>query len=360
LRLPRSAHLWLPGYAATLAKSWRKKLRGERPARVWLAFADHYEPLWGTKSEEIARKRVAEFSLGWTAIASEFCDSAGRPPRYTFFYPEEQYRPELLEPLERMARAGIADVEIHIHHDGEGETDFINRIVRFKKILSERHGLLRTHNGEIVFGFIHGNWALDNSRPDGRYCGLNNEITLLLELGCYADFTLPSAPFATQTRMVNTIYWAEDDPTRPKSHDTGIPVENAGTERADRLMMIPGPLGLRLAFWRRGERLIPRLETGELAHYNSPTPSRVRLWLDLAPRVGGDVFIKLHTHGAPESNSAMLLRSGLRRTLELVLAEAGRRGQEVYFVSAWEMRQAVDAARCGSNPAAALSARTLR
>ena len=37
------------------------------------------------------------------------------------------------------------------------------------------------------FGFIHGNWCLDNSRADGRWCGLNNELILLRELGCYAD-----------------------------------------------------------------------------------------------------------------------------------------------------------------------------
>ena len=32
------------------------------------------------------------------------------------------------------------------------------------------------------------------SLPDGRWCGLNNELILLRDLGCYADFTLPSAP----------------------------------------------------------------------------------------------------------------------------------------------------------------------
>ena len=53
-------------------------------------------------------------------------------------------------------------------------------------------------NGRVVFGFIHGNWALDNSRPDGKYCGLNNEITLLRDLGCYADFTMPSGASPTR------------------------------------------------------------------------------------------------------------------------------------------------------------------
>ena len=34
--------------------------------------------------------------------------------------------------------------------------------------LTDDHGLLRQQDGRTVFGFIHGNWALDNSRPDGK------------------------------------------------------------------------------------------------------------------------------------------------------------------------------------------------
>ena len=161
-----------------------------------------------------------------------------------------------------MTEAGIADVEVHLHHDGEGEQNFVERINGFTEILHARHGLLRKHSGKIVFGFIHGNWALDNSLPGGRWCGLNNEITLLRDLGCYADFTLPSAPSPAQTRMINTIYWASDDPARPKSHDTGVPVRVGKTLCGD-LLMIPGPLALNWSSRKFG--LLPRLETGELA-----------------------------------------------------------------------------------------------
>lgn len=73
----------------------------------------------------------------------------------------------------------------------------------------------------MVYGFIHGNWALGNSRPDGRCCGVNNELNVLRETGCYADFTLPSFPSPTQTRKINSIYYAVNRPERPKAHDTG-------------------------------------------------------------------------------------------------------------------------------------------
>jgi len=59
--------------------------------------------------------------------------------------------------------------------------------------------------------------------------------------------------------------------------------------------MITGPLGLRI-----GPRLLPRVETGEIAGYDLPTPPRVRQWFDLAPTMGDDLFLKLYTHGAAE------------------------------------------------------------
>src|SRR5262249_8549635 len=156
--------------------------------------------------------------------------------------------------------------------------------------LYHRHGLLRTHLGRIVFGFIHGNWALDSSLPGRRFCGLTNEIALLRDLGCYADFTLPSAPSPAQTRIVNTIYLATDDPDRPKSHDVGIPLA-PGEQVAGDLLMIPGPLTFNLREW--GRPGVPRLEVGELAGHCHPTRHRARLWIRVAPRVGDDLFIKL-------------------------------------------------------------------
>ena len=59
-----------------------------------------------------------------------------------------------------MTQAGIADVEVHVHHDGEGGRDFVDRIGRLHRDAIRRHGLLRKHDGRIVFGFIHGDWAL--------------------------------------------------------------------------------------------------------------------------------------------------------------------------------------------------------
>ena len=342
MNLPRHSQIWLPGYIKD-----RLTALARNPAkRLWLLFADHYEPLWKGADEHTGAERVARWATRWPDIAAKFHDSADNPPRYTFFYPEEEYRPRLMEPLARMTSAGIADVEVHLHHDGEGQQNFVDRISRFAETLFSRHGLLRKKKGKITFAFIHGLWALDNSRPDGRFCGLNNEISLLRDLGCYADFTMPSGASPTQARLINTIYWAVDDPNKPKSYDTGISVTPGGKATGD-LLMIPGPFGLRWA-----ERLMPRIEYSELCSYDPATEYRVRRWLELAPRIGDDIFLKLFTHGTQERHSRYLLEGGLEFTLSLITRECQRAGLDLHFSTAWEMRQAVDALVCGdSRPA---------
>ena len=335
ISLPRHAELWFPGYLRNRLANRRLPSGG----RVWVAIADHWEPYWRRPSDRIAAERVAVWMKHWPEIARRHSDSDGRPPQYTFFYPEEEYRPQFLDALAELRRAGIADVDIHIHHDGEGEQNFVDRMSGFIDTLVSRHGLLRMVNGRAVFGFIHGNWALDNSRPDGRCCGLNNEITLLRDLGCYADFTMPSGNSPTQSRAVNTIYWATDDPLRPRSYDHGVAVKPGHPGGGD-LLMIPGPLGLRWA-----ERMMPRMEAGELASYDLPTSYRVDRWLSLAPRIGNDIFLKLFAHGAQERHStALLLEGGLDRLFSALTEGCGRRGYRLRYVTAWEMRQAVDAA----------------
>jgi hypothetical protein len=343
-RVIQTAHLWAPGYCTSILRK-----RGAAPVkRIWLVLADHFEPWWRQPSIETALERVRRWTRLWPEIALRHRDSIGRPACYTFFYPEEQYHPKAIDELAGLRNEGIGEVEIHLHHDGDTEYQFRERMTQFAERLHYRHGLLHQRDGRPAFGFIHGNWALDNSLPGGRFCGLNNEITLLRELGCYADFTLPSAPSPAQVRMVNTIYWATDDPVRPRSHESGIPLKPGGPVAGD-LLMIPGPLALNLKEWN--QPLVPKLEIGELAGNALPTRYRAKLWTKAAPQIGGDVFIKLFAHGAPEKNAGPLLEGGaLARTLDYLAEEAADLGAQLLFVSAWEMWQAIDAIRRGADP----------
>lgn len=339
--LPRNAELWLPGLLASRRRLRAHRFDPARPVTAHLMFADHYEPGWGKPTDAVAQSRVDHWRRKWPEIAARHQDDAGRSPRWTFFYPQEEYRPGLLEPLAEMTRAGIADVEIHIHHDGEGERDFLDRMGGFIDTLRSQHGLLHSIDGKPAFGFIHGNWALDNARPDGRWCGLNHELTLLRELGCYADFTLPAAPDPCQTSIVNAIYWAVDDPDRPRSHDSGDLVVPGAVPPRDALLCVQGPLTMRShPRWR----VVPSLEVGELAGYAAPSPARAVAWLDAAPRIGNEVFVKLFTHGAPEKNAGPLLDGFIDRVLRDVQRACTARGWRLSFDTAWECYTAILAA----------------
>jgi hypothetical protein len=336
MKLPRHAEIWLLPY---LKDRLRKSMRPRRPKRAWVAITDHYEPLGMGVSVETALSRVARWRDKWPRIADDAPrDAAGQCPQYSFFYPQEEYRRDLLDGIAEMAHFGVGDVEVHLHHENERPDSFIRKVTEFCRRLTDDHGLLRQQDGRTVFGFIHGNWALDNSRPDGMWCGLNGEIALLRDLGCYADFTMPSLPSATQGRIVNQIYWCTNNSdNRPKSFDRGIEAAVGGGTRGD-LLMITGPLGLRFE-----GRLRPRLETGEIAGYDMPTPSRVRRWFELAPSIGDDLFLKLYTHGATDRNIHPLLNGGLGDLFRWLAEEAERRCIEVRWATAWQMYQAADA-----------------
>ena len=101
--------------------------------------------------------------------------------------------------------------------------------------------------------------------------------------------------------------------------------------------MITGPVGVRFS-----GRLIPCLETGELAGYDLPTPFRVRHWFNLAPAIGDDLFLKLYTHGAIEKNMEPLLNRALGNLFGWIAEEADRRGIEVHWVTAYGMYRAID------------------
>ena len=317
----------------------RKSATSKKPKRVWVAITDHYEPLGMGASIEAALGRVGQWRDKWPRIANDSPrDAAGQHPQYSFFYPQEEYRRDLLDGIAEMVRLGVGDVEVHLHHDNEQRESFIQKVTEYCLRLTDDHGLLRQQDGRTVFGFIHGNWALDNSRPDGKWCGLNGEIALLRDLGCYADFTMPSLPSPTQAQVVNQVYWCTNNPdNRPRSFDRGIEAAPGGGRQGD-LLMITGPLGLRF-----GGRLMPRLETGEIAGYDMPTSLRVRQWFDLAPTIGDDIFLKLYTHGAPEKNLEPLLNGGLSSLFRWVAEEADRRGIELHWATAWQMYQAADA-----------------
>jgi hypothetical protein len=339
---------WLIPYLMQAGR--RRAARPGEPVRLLLCVADHFEPRHGKPSAAMEEARVARWVEDYPRLLGDFRDSDGRPPRHSFFFPLEEYEPEHLDALAGLCRAGYGEVEVHLHHDGDTADNLRRQLLDFKDVLADRHRLLARHrlSGEIAYGFIHGNWALDNSRPDGRWCGVTNELAVLRQTGCYADFTLPSAPDATQTRTINRIYYAKGAAGRCKAHDNGVAVGTA-PRPVDSLMLLQGPL---LLNWQaRKWGVLPRLENACLQGNQPPTLDRLDLWLRARVQVPSRpdwFFVKLHTHGAPERNADMLLGEPAVR-FHAALAERAHRDSSFtyHYVTAREMFNLARAAEEG-------------
>ena len=262
-------------------------------------FVDHFEPR-GLGQVEAWVKR-------YPPLAEKFRDAGGRPPQHTWFYDGED--PRVLSALSGLCRKKLGEIEVHLHHSHDTADGLREKLERRKRIYAE-HGALMT-SGEAprsTFGFIHGKWSLDNSRGDA-HCGVNNELTVLRDAGCYADFTFP-AWGRMQPSKRNAIYYATDDPDRPKSYDTGAEAE-VGKKPSGDLLIFQGPGRLsgvprRVARIRPLAWLVDRLwGTCAVNLHLPPTPTRIARWVRANVHVNGRpewVFVKVHTHGARPMN----------------------------------------------------------
>jgi hypothetical protein len=126
-----------------------------------------------------------------------------------------------------------------------------------------------------------------------------------------------------------------------------------GERLTDRILLIEGPLALA----RRPGQLALRIESAAVTAHDPGTPARVRTWVAQHIHVEGRpewVFVKVHTHGAPDDQAASLLGAG-GDTLHAALARYndGRR-YRLHYVTAREMYNVAAAAMDGKtgDPAA--------
>src|SRR3974377_2047087 len=93
-------------------------------------------------SVETALRRVAEWRDKWPRIADDAPrDADGQRPQYSFFYPQEEYRCDLLNGIAEMVHKGVGDVEVHLHHHNETRERFIQKVTEFCRRLTNDHGL---------------------------------------------------------------------------------------------------------------------------------------------------------------------------------------------------------------------------
>jgi hypothetical protein len=305
----RRVDLWLPGYLRDLPGrvSARRARRGKL-THVFFLVCDHFEPRHKAQREGQAADRVATWRREYPAFQARCRERFGHAPLHTWFYPPHHGQEHLPE-LAAMAHGGGGEIELHYHHRDD-TAQSLTRDLKRTLSLYRRHGLL-LEAGEpprTRFGFVHGDWTLDNA-CDGHLCGVNGELSILASLGCWGDFTMPSGNDA-QTRKTNAIYYAVDDPARHKSHDSGRDAE-VGRSDPHGFFLMQGPLGIN---WRSPGH--PRIENASLTTQNWGRPDRVRAWLDSQVHVKGRpewLFVKLHTHGAVENDfDALFGELGMR------------------------------------------------
>lgn len=337
----KNIHIWVPSYIKQRLTHKNGFVR-EHPLRIIFCIADHFEPRWGNVGVEKEIERVKTWINKYSTVINDHCDSEGNMPKYTFFYPVDEYTPDAFKKLVEFCKKGFGEIEIQLHHDKDTSESLREKLERAKDIFNEQGLLSRDKNTqELRYGFVHGNWALDNSRRDGRWCGVNDELGVLKQTGCYADFTLPSAPSDTQTAKINSIYYAKDTP-EPKSHNKGIDVE-VGKGPSGDLMIIQGPLTLN---WKRR-----KIENSGISSDNPSTKNRIDLWIKERIGVKGRsdwIFVKIYTHGAQEQNLTDEYFSHLEGMFSYLETKYNDGlNYQLHYVTAREMYNIIKAAEAG-------------
>jgi len=342
---------WLPGYV------WQRLVRPRPPnrAHLMIALADHFEPAYvpedgyANAPYDEQERRLERWCREYPKQLGDFRDAEGRPFLHTYFYPAEQYDRSHLARLSEHCRAGWGEVEIHLHHGLRSPDSAENTrrlLVEFRDRLAEEHGCLSYGAGsdQPWYAFVHGNFALANSNH-GQACGVDGEMQILSETGCYADMTLPTAPFHwAQTGKINSIYECGFPLTERAPHRDGRDLK-AGRHPEIFPIMVQGPLMPVFAAQNRTRWF--GIENSALTPPNPASLDRLANWKRAAIAVAGRpdwLFIKLHGHGMDPRHENVMLGAPMRQFLRELVAGAEERGETLHFVTAREMVNVILAA----------------
>lgn len=347
---------WLARYPFSRAREMMTRISVEtsRPQHLIFVVANHFEPGWNEQGVKLDWNTQLVKLDRWCeqahAIGAAVRDADGTPFRHTNFYPAEQYHPRLLQRLAELQAEGLGEVEIHLHHGVEKPDTPENlkrTLTEFRDVLvNEHHCLSRVdENATPQFAFVHGNLALANS-AGGRLCGVDSEMRILADAGCYADMTLPSAPDQSQVSRFNAIYQCGHSLEEQKPHRSG-PSVRVGMNEPQLPLIFTGPLVFN---WRRRVSgiPIPRLDNGGLTANQPLDMSRLDLWRSARIHVERRpewIFIKLYCHGFFHFDQPSTIGERIRKFFEDAM-EYGERTHEfkIHFASAREAFNMVMAA----------------
>ncbi|CAN5478448.1 hypothetical protein BH10ACI1_BH10ACI1_30830 [soil metagenome] len=348
---------WLVRYPLVRGKSFLERNAFEKK-HVIFTIANHFEPSWsvdGLLDLDAQRRRLDDYYKLARKTGEEVLDADGTKFRHTNFYPAEQYDARILEKMAQMQAEGLGETEIHLHHGVERADTAENlrkSLGEFRDILSEDHKLLSRFDDDLQpkYAFVHGNLALGNS-SSGRFCGVDEEMQILQETGCYADLTLPSAPDESQVAMINQIYECGLPLHQKIPHRTGKPVSVFG--KTPQLPLIfTGPLVFN--WTRRIKGLpIPRIEDGALVHNQPMDLARFGRWMSANITVKQRtewIFVKLYCHGFFDHDQAACIGEDAQRFFGEIIENGEKTGKyKIHFASAREAFNIISAAIDGKS-----------
>jgi hypothetical protein len=329
--------LWLPGYAKKQLFGGTRPFDPDKTVHVVFLVVDHFEP--SKKEGALGVERVQHWCDAYEKIAGHHTDSDGVFPQHSWFYRYDYPNFDCIRILSRSVFNGFGEVEFHLHHGFDTVETFRQKLEDGVQWFNQAGAMVTAEKSPCRrFAYIAGNWALDNGRRNPAMSGVNTELELLKEAGCYADFTFPAFGTIAQPQKTNAIYYAKDTP-RPKSYNTGRDVKAGGDEYGD-LMIFQGPL---YVDWRS--------KNIEYASFEDFTPyyrQRIDYWMNANIHVLGRpewIFIKLHTHGMQSR------KTFLSRQLDEMCTQLEERfcspPYKLHYVSAREAYNIVKAAEAG-------------
>jgi len=339
---------WLLRYPLWRAGKLRPAGGTNRSTHIIFVIANHFEPGVG--------KQAAAPVDSWCKLArstgNSIKDHDGTSFRHTYFFPAEQYDYASIEKLASLQQDGLGEVEVHLHHGVDKPDNAVNTrslLETFRDTLANKHRCLSFDATSATprYAFVHGNSALANS-AGGRNCGVDSEMEILAATGCYADFTLPSAPDQSQVPKINSIYQCGNPLQQAKPHRSG-PDLKVG-DKPPLPIIINGPL---VFDWtRRIHGLpIPRVDDGALAGNYPLQIERFRRWQSAQIGIKGRpewIFIKLHCHAFFEQDQNAMMGDELKRFMTEILELGNATGHfKVHFASAREVFNIILAALAG-------------
>lgn len=303
------------------------------PVNIYLSFCNYFHPFSGGVSQEIAEHRVVTWCKEYSKLSKLHIDSSGNHPIHSFFYSEADYNPRLLDVLYRLHKEKLSDVEILISHIEEPLDNFKHKIEEFRDALFHHHGFLRkSAEGSIIYGFATEMKNIYGNKNIARNDAIFRKVSILLETGCYADFSLVN-------KKIHREYLKIINCSLKKSSVSGLSETFSDDSIIKDLRLILGPAAS--SWLNRKWGIFPYLETGEISAIRNFEPFRINSWLQNCIKIDTDttnLFIKLHTFGGLDQNIRYLLgENGLHQMFTCFEKYCTNNNFVLNYVSAYEM-----------------------